>query len=54
MNLQGPTTMKHNRLHSGLSLLSAAALTGATASAQAVDKEPNMSPALPLEIAVDT
>jgi hypothetical protein len=56
MHLEGPTTMMHKCLRSGSSLL-AAALTGAVAPAQAVDKEPklgNISPALAREIAADS
>jgi hypothetical protein len=53
MNLEGPTTMAHERRHSALSLL-AAARTGEVAPAQAADKEPNLSPARAREIAVDT
>jgi hypothetical protein len=55
MHLEGPTTMTHTRLHSGVSLLAAAAFTGAVAPAQVVDHEPNMgsiAPALAREIAV--
>jgi hypothetical protein len=54
MHLEGPTTMTHTRLHSGMSPL-AAALTGAVTPAQVVDKEPNMgsiAPALAREIPV--
>jgi hypothetical protein len=56
MHLEGPMTMTHKHLRSGLSLL-AAALTGAVAPTHAADKEPNtgnISPALAREIAADS
>jgi hypothetical protein len=51
MHLEGPTTMTHTRLHSGMSPL-AAALTGAVPPAQVVDKGPAISLPLAREIAV--
>jgi hypothetical protein len=52
MHLEGPTTMTHTRLHSGMSPLAAAAYTGAVAPAQVVDKRPAISLPLAREIAV--
>jgi len=55
MHLEGPTTITHRRLHSGVSPLVAAAYTGAGAPARMVDHEPNMgsiAPALARDIAV--
>jgi hypothetical protein len=54
MHLEGPTTMTHTWLPSGVSLLPAA-LTGAVAPAEVVDNEPNMgsiAPAVARKIAV--
>jgi hypothetical protein len=51
MHLEGPTTMTHTRLPSGVSLLPAA-LTGAVVPAQAADKGPAISLPLAREIAV--
>jgi hypothetical protein len=52
MHLEGPTTMTHTRLPSGVSLLAAAALTGAVAPTQAADKGPAIPLPLAREVAV--
>jgi hypothetical protein len=46
--------MTHTRLHSGVSLLAAAALTGAVAPAHAAAEAPTISPARARATVVDT